>query len=191
LHDLLVLADVVVCGYRPGALERFGLGAEALAERHPGLVIVYLDAWGHSGPWSGRRGFDSVVQAPTGIAHGESLTGAEPGALPCQLLDHGTGYLAAAAILDGLRCQSAEGATRVRRLSLARTAAWLTSTATAEASAAVPAGDPEAPPWLVELGRARGSVTAVSPPGNIEHRPLLWPFPLTGYGSDPPAWSPT
>jgi crotonobetainyl-CoA:carnitine CoA-transferase CaiB-like acyl-CoA transferase len=188
-HRLLEQSDVVVCGYRPGALERLGLGAEALAERHPGLVIVYLDAWGHSGPWSGRRGFDSVVQAPTGIAEGESAAGAEPGALPCQLLDHGTGYLTAAAILDGLRRQSAAGGTLVRRLSLARTAMWLTSAA-AEGSPAPPMTQSDTPPWLIDFDSARGPITAVAPPGAIDDRPLRWPFPLTGYGNDEPSWLP-
>lgn len=147
LHGLLAAADVLVAGYRPGALDRFGLSEDALVDRHPGLVVVLLDAWGHTGPWSGRRGFDSVVQAPTGIAAGESVgeslddavggwvAGAmgepgddgQPGALPCQLLDHGTGYLAAAAVLDGVRRRYRDGGTHIRRLSLARTAAWLTS----------------------------------------------------------------
>ena len=79
LHDLLARADVVVCGYRPGALDRFGLDEQSLTERYPGMVVVYLDAWGHSGPWAGRRGFDSVVQAPTGIAMGESAAGGGAG----------------------------------------------------------------------------------------------------------------
>lgn len=72
LHALLDGTDVLVCGYRPGALEAFGLSPQAVADRHPGVVVVYIDAWGHHGPWSGRRGFDSIVQAPTGIAAGES-----------------------------------------------------------------------------------------------------------------------
>jgi hypothetical protein len=190
LGSLLEHADVIVCGYRPGALDRFGLSADALAEGHPGVVIVYLDAWGHRGPWSGRRGFDSVVQAPTGIAEGESLTGAEPGALPCQLLDHGTGYLAAAAVLDGLRRQSAVGGTHVRRLSLARTALWLTSAGDASPSPAV-RDDPGSPPWLTELHSVEGPTTAVSPPGLIDDQPLRWPIPLTGYGTDQPTWSST
>jgi crotonobetainyl-CoA:carnitine CoA-transferase CaiB-like acyl-CoA transferase len=190
LKRLLDRTDVIVSGYRPGALERFGLSAEALAVRHPGLVIVELNAWGHSGPWSGRRGFDSVVQAPTGIAEAESRTGAVPGALPCQLLDHGTGYLAAAAVFDGLRRQSAEGATHLRRLSLARTAMWLTSTSSTEAPTTEPGSDPDPPPWLTEFDSAEGPVTAVTPPGSIDDRPLRWPFPLTGYGNDPPRWSP-
>jgi crotonobetainyl-CoA:carnitine CoA-transferase CaiB-like acyl-CoA transferase len=193
LKGLLDQADLVVCGYRPGALDRFGLGQEELTGHHPGIVVVYLDAWGHRGPWAGRRGFDSIVQAPTGIAMGESLTGVEPGALPCQLLDHGTGYLAAAAALDGLRRQHAEGGTHVRRLSLARTALWLTAPGLqpAEEGAGVPAAGNDRPPWLVALESGRGPVTAVSPPGLLDHRPLEWPVPLAGYGEAPTRWSTT
>jgi hypothetical protein len=57
LEELLAEADVVVGGYRPGALDAFGLAPESLAERHPGLVVVTLSAWGHRGRWAGRRGF--------------------------------------------------------------------------------------------------------------------------------------
>ena len=189
LARLLAEADVVVCGYRPGALDRFGLSEEALAERHRGLVVVYLDAWGHGGPWAGRRGFDSIVQAATGIAVGESAGGGEPGALPCQLLDHGTGYLAAAAALDGLRRQADQGGSHIRRLSLARTAWWLTSVPTSgQGPSDPPTGAADSPPWLAEVDSARGSVTAVTPPGGIDGRPLRWPSPLTGYGDDAPAW---
>ncbi|MGH3174351.1 MAG: CoA transferase, partial [Streptosporangiaceae bacterium] len=68
LHDLLSGADVLVHGYQPHALDRFGLDPQTLAERHPGLVVVSLSAWGSRGPWGGRRGFDSIVQAASGIA---------------------------------------------------------------------------------------------------------------------------
>jgi hypothetical protein len=187
LAGLLEGSDVVVCGYRPGALDDFGLGEEALAEHYPGLVVVYLDAWGHHGPWSGRRGFDSVVQAPTGIAEAESAGGGVPGVLPCQLLDHGTGYLAAAAVLDGLYRQGEEGGTHVRRLSLARTAWWLTSTHAAHAAGSRPEA-PDAPPWLGEFETVEGRATAVTPPGSLDGRALRWSFPLTGYGIDPPVW---
>jgi len=189
LHHLLARADVVVCGYRPGALDRFGLDAESLAGRHAGLVAVYIDAWGHTGPWAERRGFDSVVQAPTGISLSESSTGDEPGALPCQLLDHATGYLAAAAALDGLRRQSSQGGTHIRRLSLARTALWLTSQGVRSDDAAPePTAAPEVPAWLVEMDSRRGPVTVVAPPGTLGDLPLQWPSAATGYGADAPAW---
>ncbi|WP_190140349.1 CoA transferase, partial [Streptomyces longispororuber] len=128
LGELLAGADVVVTGYRPGALDRFGLSPEALAERRPGLVVAQLSAWGTTGPWAHRRGFDSLVQAATGIAVAEGSP-ERPGALPAQALDHGTGYLLAAAVLRALTEQRTDGAggTRVARLALARTAAWLTA----------------------------------------------------------------
>jgi crotonobetainyl-CoA:carnitine CoA-transferase CaiB-like acyl-CoA transferase len=197
LHALVDRADVVVHGYRPGSLDRFGLGAGDLAARHPGLVIVRLDAWGHTGPWAGRRGFDSIVQAACGIAMAESVDGVVPGALPCQLLDHGTGYLAAAAALDGLRRQAAGGGTHLRSLSLARTASWLVDTPVESACAPSAATDPtEHPPWLTNLrvfGPAGGppeTVTVVTPPGRLDGRPLAWPEVPTGYGASSPAWAP-
>ena len=124
LAALLATADVVVTGYRPGSLDRYGLSAEALAE-HPGLVVAQLSAWGDQGPWGGRRGFDSLVQVATGIAATEGSR-ERPGALPAQALDHGTGYLLAAAVLRALTERTGDGRGRLVRLSLARTAAWLT-----------------------------------------------------------------
>jgi hypothetical protein len=189
LRELLDNADVVVTGYRPGALDRFGLCEAALVDDHPGLVIVVLDAWGHSGPWAQRRGFDSVVQAATGIAVGESEDGEQPGALPCQLLDHGTGYLAAAAALDGVRRQCEVGGTHVRRLSLARTAAWLTSTPTSHDALHTVDGDDEAP-FVQVIPTPDTTVSAIRPPGDIDGLPLQWRTPLTRYGADTPTWPP-
>jgi CoA transferase family III len=190
LHALLAETDVIVSGYRPGALDRFGLDEETLTQRHRGIVAVYLDAWGHSGPWSGRRGFDSVVQGPTGIADGESRSPSEPGALPCQLLDHGTGYLAAAAAIDGLHRQAVGGGTHVRRLSLARTALWLTAQGLTPVGTSARAAGPDARSWLVEVDDD-GPVSAVAPPGSLGDRPLRWPGPPAAYGLDPPRWSTT
>jgi hypothetical protein len=184
LHELLSGADVVVHGYRPHALDRFGLAPEALAERHPGLVVVSLSAWGSRGPWGGRRGFDSIVQAACGIAVAESPDGERPGALPCQLLDHGTGYLAAAAALRALAAQASRGGTLFRELSLARTGHWLLSQPRGEAVRTD--SDPGA--WLTTTGSAEGPVTVVRPLGRLDGLELAWPSPLTRYGSDPPAW---
>jgi crotonobetainyl-CoA:carnitine CoA-transferase CaiB-like acyl-CoA transferase len=193
LHELLDGADVVVHGYRPGALERFGLGSTDLAARHAGLVVVHLDAWGHGGPWSARRGFDSIVQAACGIASIESPDGTTPGVLPCQLLDHGTGYLAAAAALDGLRRQSRAGGTVVRSLSLAATAAWLTGTPSSSEAHRGPdeprAGTSPADGFTVNLDSSTGPVAAVAPPGGFDGQPLTWPEPAAGYGAEAPEWA--
>jgi crotonobetainyl-CoA:carnitine CoA-transferase CaiB-like acyl-CoA transferase len=198
LHELLAGADVLVHGYRPHALERFGLGWQQLAERHPGLVVVGLSAWGSRGPWGGRRGFDSIVQAASGIAVAESPDGDRPGALPCQLLDHGTGYLCAAAALQALARQSARGGTVFRALSLARTAHWLLGLPrdTAGPAGSAPAPGSRAPAdgadreWLTTLDSAAGPVTTVRPPGQLDDEALSWTGPLSRYGGDEAAWLP-
>jgi crotonobetainyl-CoA:carnitine CoA-transferase CaiB-like acyl-CoA transferase len=77
LGDLLAGADVLVHGYRRGALDSIGLGDAARQALRPGLVEVALTAYGWSGPWTGRRGFDSLVQMSSGIAErGMRIAGA-------------------------------------------------------------------------------------------------------------------
>ncbi|MGP3973714.1 CoA transferase [Streptomyces sp. 8N114] len=189
-EELLASAHVVVTGYRPGALDRFGLAPESLMDRRPGLVVGQLSAWGAGGPWQRRRGFDSLVQAATGIACLEAAGKAgpagkvtsspdlAPGALPAQALDHGSGYLLAAGLLRALTEQrTGTAGSRLVRLSLARTAHWLLHDLPA-AETAEPAAEPgalEAPgaeqspfdqaPWLTEadspLGRLRYALSPV------------------------------
>jgi hypothetical protein len=188
LEELLAGADVVLLGYRPGALARFGLVAEDLADRHPGLVIAQLSAWGFTGPWAERRGFDSIVQAASGIAALEGDADGTPGALPCQLLDHGTGYLTAGAVLDALAEQREGGGTHLARLSLARTAHWLLEGAVDGADSRA-----EAPPWhepgaaFVAPVPADSALAAVPPPGSLAGAPLRWSR-AARYGADDPAW---
>jgi hypothetical protein len=129
------------------------------------------------------------VQAATGVATRESVDEATPGALPCQLLDHGTGYLAAAAVLDSLRGQAVGGGTVVRRLSLARTALWLL-TATGPDAGERSSGDPPGPgPWLEQFDDHGEVVEAVGPPGWLDDRPLSWTKPPARYLADRPAWA--
>jgi hypothetical protein len=185
LEELLAGADVVVAGYRPGALDPFGLAPGALAERHPGLVVVTLSAWGHRGRWGARRGFDSLVQAACGIALTEGTPQA-PGALPAQVLDHATGYLAAAAALLGLRRQGVEGGTHHVRLALAGTARWLQDLPSGPA-ADVPEVDPA--PYLTDIAAPDGRLTLAAPPGSVAGVPLAWPPPPPAFGAAEPAWA--
>jgi crotonobetainyl-CoA:carnitine CoA-transferase CaiB-like acyl-CoA transferase len=122
-EQLLSTADVLVHGYRPGALDGLGFDCAARSVINPNLVDVSLNAYGWSGPWSDRRGFDSLVQMSSGIADfGMRRSSADqPVPLPVQALDHATGYLMAAAVLQGL-AKRREGKVLSARLSLARTA---------------------------------------------------------------------
>lgn len=188
-EDLLVRADVVVTGYRPGALDRFGLSAEALAARRPGLVVAELSAWGRSGPWGGRRGFDSLVQAATGIALREGST-LRPGTLPAQALDHGTGYLLAAAVLRALTERQKTGGTWLARATLARTAHWLLHELDDEDTAGAPGAEPyEAGPWLTERDTPLGRVRHARSPVMYEGGPRDWARPAGRWGTDLPRWT--
>jgi crotonobetainyl-CoA:carnitine CoA-transferase CaiB-like acyl-CoA transferase len=126
-ESLLRDADIVLHGYRADALERLGYGVAERQQRAPGLIDVCLNAYGWSGPWQNRRGFDSLVQMSSGIAeagmHWKSAD--KPTPLPVQALDHATGYLMAASaiILLAERLNSGRGGSA--RLSLARTAKLL------------------------------------------------------------------
>ncbi|UOR00461.1 CoA transferase [Leucobacter allii] len=127
LLDLLSDAEVLVHGYRPGALDGLGLGATVREDASPGLVEARLSAYGWSGPWAARRGFDSLVQMSTGIAEaGMRVFGRErPIPLPVQALDHATGFLLARAAVQGLARRARTGRGSRASLSLARTAELL------------------------------------------------------------------
>jgi len=127
-EKLLSQSDVLVHGYRADALSNLGYDTETLQRIRPGLVDVSLNAWGWTGPWRNRRGFDSLVQMACGIAErGRLWQGSDaPVPLPVQALDHATGYMMAAAVLEGLRQRLLHNTGFTARLSLARTACLLT-----------------------------------------------------------------
>ena len=181
---LLASADILVHGYRPGALDGLGYGAAARRALAPALVEVTLCAYGWTGPWAGRRGFDSLVQMSSGIA--ARAKGDDPDPLPVQALDHGTGYLMAACALRALKAR-AEGRLLSARLSLARTG---------EALCAL-AGDPEAPglapgaadwsPTLEETGW--GPARRLRPPVRVGALTPSWPLPAGPLRRHAAAWT--
>lgn len=190
LDGLLETADVLVTGYRPGALDRFGLSAQEAAARRPGLVVAQLCAWGWQGGWSGRRGFDSLVQAARGIAVAEAAPDGRPGALPAQALDHGTGYLLAAAVLRSLTEQSATGGGRLLRFGLTATAHWLMHGIPAEPvpADAAPAGPYDPAHRLVVTEAPAGRLLRALPPVRFDGSPADWSGPPSRWGTDRPVW---
>src|SRR5947209_3264804 len=129
LKDLVREADVFSQGYRPGTLGARGLSPEELAQLRPGLVYVSLCAFSHVGPWSSRRGFDTVVQNVSGITmrQGELFPGKEPGPqfYPVSAIDYLTGYLMAFGALVALKRRATEGGSWLVRISLAQAGRWL------------------------------------------------------------------
>ncbi|MFD7691050.1 CoA transferase [Streptomyces sp. NPDC059781] len=183
-EELLATADVVVTGYRPGAMDRFGLTPRALAERRPGVVVAQLSAWGAYGPWGDRRGFDSLVQVATGVAAVEGSSTGRPGVLPAQALDHGTGYLLAAGVLRALSEQAEGGGSRVVRVALARTAGWLLE---GRGDAGVP-GDVPVGQWLAERDSPLGRLRYALSPVEFEGGPRDWARAPGCWGADSARW---
>ncbi|WP_309234811.1 CoA transferase [Nocardia sp. XZ_19_385] len=172
--ELLGSADVLVTGYRPGALEAAGLNTEV----RPGLIHGRICAWGESGPWAERRGFDSIVQAATGIAITEGAPSI-PGSLPAQALDHASGYLLAAGIIDALVARVFDGVGRDVRVSLARTASWLLTSP--DRTPNHPNPTPPSPASAVYRGN-----TITAAPALAEYPDYLWAAPE--YGGDEATW---
>lgn len=120
LHALVEEADVVVDNYRPGTLERRGIGAAQLRARHPGLIWCTITGFG---PDSDRPGYDFVIQAERGWM---SITGerdASPMKVGVALADVIAGKDAAIGILAALVARSTTGDGQLVTISLARSAA--------------------------------------------------------------------
>jgi len=71
LAQLADQCDVLVENFRPGVMERLGLGADVLRARNPRLIVASISGYGQDGPWAQRRAYASVVQAETGITHSQ------------------------------------------------------------------------------------------------------------------------
>ncbi|MDF3290410.1 CoA transferase [Streptomyces silvisoli] len=189
-EELLDTADVVITGYRPGALARLGLSAAALLERRPGLVVAELSAWGDQGPWAQRRGFDSLVQAASGIAMVEAGPDGRPGALPAQAIDHGTGHLMAAAVLRALTERHDAGGGALLRFSLAATGHWLTHGLTAEPPGDEAGYEPYDPArHLARADAPIGRLVHALPPVSFAGGPATWASAPGRWGTDEPVWA--
>lgn len=189
-EKLLSTADILVHGYRPDALERLGFGVEARRRWAPGLIDVCLDAYGWTGPWAGRRGFDSLVQMSTGIADaGMQASGADkPKPLPVQALDHGTGYLMAAAAVRGITERLKTGRGAQARLSLARTAQFLLDHATPNDTTKLATETPaDLDPWPEHT--TWGEARRVRWPVAMEGCEAKWNCAASPLGSSSPKWA--
>lgn len=173
-------AHVLVGGLRSGALAGLGLPMTALRAANPGLIIARLNAYGWTGPWAGRRGFDSLVQMSCGIAYLDDDSAPSP--LPVQALDHATGYLLAGWVGRALAEQLRSGRPSDIRTSLVATAADL-----ARRPPPAPASGeivwPEA--VLETTGTAWGPVQRVRVPGLIEGVTPRWTVDAGPLGRHP------
>jgi crotonobetainyl-CoA:carnitine CoA-transferase CaiB-like acyl-CoA transferase len=190
LRALLRESDIFCQGYRPDALAAHGFSPEEVARLRPGIIYVTLSAYSHAGPWQKRRGFDSLVQAVSGIAHEGGATAGlgRPKPLPAQALDHASGYLLAFGAMVALARRAREGGSYLVRVSLAQTGRWIDRLGRVEG--------PEAPDLRLEdiadliqtSATSWGEMRHVAPAARLSETPAYWARPSGPLGTHPPVW---
>jgi crotonobetainyl-CoA:carnitine CoA-transferase CaiB-like acyl-CoA transferase len=198
LRGLVGEADVFSQGYRPGTLGSRGLSPEALAAIRPGLVYVSLCAFGHTGPWASRRGFDTVVQTVSGITsrQAEIVPGKVPGPqfYPVSAIDYCTGYLMAFGAMVALTRRVREGGSWLVRISLAQVGRWIVDRGEVPASAlqGVPAefAPDELERWSTMTETPGGPLRHLKPVVQLSETPPYWARPSVPLGYHKPEWPP-
>lgn len=188
LHAMLDTADVVVQGYRPGALEARGFGPSDLAARRPGIVVVQVSCYGSDGPWAGRRGWEQLAQATSGVAMGEAEAAEAPRLIPAAATDYTTGYLGAAGAAAALVQRAQHGGSWLVEVSLCATAGWLVRLgATCDPAEATGVGDVAA--RQQQTPTAWGLLTHLAPVERLSVTPARWDLPPCPAGSHPLRWA--
>ncbi|MGH8708534.1 MAG: CoA transferase, partial [Burkholderiales bacterium] len=182
LRSLAKSADVFSQSYRPGALAARGFAPEDLAKLRPGIVYMSLSAWGPTGPWKDRRGFDSIVQCVSGMAVAQGGADA-PKLLPCSAIDYVSGYLMAFGTMVALARRAKEGGSWRVRVALARTGKWIVDQGTVDAAQAV---EPQAA--TMETRSPAGLITHLKPVVQLSETPPFWARPPVPLGHDRPEW---
>ncbi len=189
LRGLLRNADVFSQSYRPGTLAARGFSPEDVARIRPGIVYISLSAWGTTGPWRERRGFDSIVQTVSGMAF---ESGPKPRYLPVSAIDYVSGYLMAFGAMVALARRAREGGSWLVRVSLARTGRWITDLGDlgAEAIKNTPGELPadEIARLTTEIDAPIGRVRHLKPVLAMSETPPHWTRPPVPAGYHRPVW---
>lgn len=191
LARLVRHADIILQAFRPGALTARRFGPANVAALRPGIVYGSLSAYGERGPWASRRGFDSLVQTATGFNFAEAATGgvAAPKELPCQALDHASGYLLAFGAITARMRQASEGGTWLVRVSLAATGRWIWHLGRIDNGFAsrLPSREDVAD-LLEDSASPFGAMRAVRHAAQLSATPAGWTRPAVPHGTHPPVW---
>ena len=102
IHKLVSQSDVFMENFRPGVMDRLGLGYDALLKINPDLIYSSLTAFGRNGPFKDKPGFELIIQSLTGLVSVTSPTGGEPAKIQVQLVDLCAGMILAYSTLAAL-----------------------------------------------------------------------------------------
>jgi crotonobetainyl-CoA:carnitine CoA-transferase CaiB-like acyl-CoA transferase len=185
--------DVFSQSYRPGSLAARGFGAQALAVLRPGIVCVELSAWGRTGPWKERRGFDTVVQSVSGMAVTQGGE-ATPRTLPVSAIDYVSGYLMAFGTMVALTRRAREGGSWHVRVSLARTGQWIVERGLLDPAIIRGVANELPDDYLASIttntASPLGMIQHLAPVAQMSATPPRWQRPPVPLGHDAPVWPP-
>ncbi len=111
LRRLVAEADVLVENFRPGVMEKWGLGPDVLLEVNPRLVMLRVTGFGQTGPYAQRRAFGTLMEAMSGFAHQTGQEDGPPTLPPFGLADGVAGISGALAAMIALYARDARGGT--------------------------------------------------------------------------------
>lgn len=183
LRDVALAADVVVQGYRPGVVARYGLDEHSLRSDGFRGVFASVLAFGHEGPWSERAGWEQLAQSASGLCL-DPLGDDKPVMLPCAATDYTTGFVMAAGIMEALGAALVDGLSRRVDGSLCQTASWILR-AGRVGEVASPSG------FAPELQRSEtgfGLVEHLGPCVEVDGLDIGWAHPTTPLGAGRLSW---
>lgn len=109
VKHLVTQADVLIESFRPGVMNRLGIGWDTLSSLNPRLIWCAVTAFGQDGPWADRPGVDGIVQALSGLMSQIGVEGAEPSKVQIPAVDMTTGFLGTVAVLGALQARARSG----------------------------------------------------------------------------------
>ena len=190
--ELVRGADVVIDGYRPGAIASLGFGLQQLAVLRPGIVYLSVSCFGSGGPFADRAGWEQIAQAVTGVCqtNGELSGAGQPKLVRATMCDYNTGYLAAYGVMLALARRAREGGSWAVRASLCQTAMFIRRQGLlAEFSdASERLGDAELGRCHVAADTGYGALKTLGPVLRMSETQPHWARPTPRLGGDQPEW---
>ena len=183
LRQVALDVDVVLQGWRPGVVERFGL--DDLSLRTDGFTGTYgsVCAYGHEGPWAGRAGWEQLAQSTSGLCL-DPLGDEKPTMLPCAATDYTTGFALAAGVMRAIDASLQDGRARRVEASLCQTAGWILRVGRL-ADAGAPSGFT---PALLRSDTAFGAVEHLGPCVAVGGLDVGWSRVTTPLGRGALTW---
>ena len=183
LRQIALDADVVLQGWRPGVVDRFGLDEVSL--RIDGFAGIYgsVCAYGHDGPWAQRAGWEQLAQSTSGLCL-EPLGVDQPTMLPCAATDYTTGFALAAGVMQALDASLDDGHARRVDASLCQTVGWILE----DGRLADLDGPIGFTPTMLRSDTDSGVVEHLGPCVAVDGLDIRWERPTTPLGQGTLTW---